>query len=94
MTESPRGPARVRGGPHRAAGTGRSGQTVRHAVADDPGGQRKRPAESLEVKTVALFLQVKVKTAVALLLLEVFWFSVNWKKRAGALRSGRVGFVV
>jgi hypothetical protein len=39
-------------------------------VADDPGGQRKRPAESLEVKTVALFLQVKVKTAVALLLLE------------------------
>jgi hypothetical protein len=25
---------------------------------------------------------------------QVFWFSVNWKKRAGALRSGRVGFVV
>jgi len=26
--------------------------------------------------------------------LIVFWFSVNWKKRAGGLRSGRVGFVV
>jgi hypothetical protein len=24
----------------------------------------------------------------------LFWFSVNWKKRAGGLRSGRVGFVV
>ena len=24
----------------------------------------------------------------------VFWFSVNWKKRAFELRSGRVGFVV
>jgi hypothetical protein len=28
------------------------------------------------------------------LIVDVFWFSVNWKKRAGGLRSGRVGFVV
>ena len=24
----------------------------------------------------------------------LFWFSVNWKKQAGGLRSGQVGFVV
>ncbi len=42
MTGYPEGRPKGSDGPHRAAGMGRGRQTVRHAVADDPGAQRER----------------------------------------------------